>query len=421
LVQNKLKVFVSGKENELAIERRAAIEAINSVGLLPMSSENRTASDKPIVDKYTNELMNSNIYVGIFGIKDSVPSRTEFNIAKDNKISRLVFEKKLNLNESRDKELQDFLTSIKDPMNGIVVSEFTDVFDLRNKIMDSLQQLLFDRFLESSKSERASQQESNETNLIPTSAPHILSINVKSDKAVYPVSSKVYLRVLAPFLLVGEPIIFEVRNSSQKIIFYQEMNPFESEMPKLREGNIYQTSFTMKKEDCKPKESMTIKAQHGHAYSYDWSMIDERNPVAQSDKSVYDWNSDMILTVVDPDANKDSMAEEYVGDRHDSKLIITSSKGKLEGYRLKETGKDTGIFQGILGIIGVSKDDTRQARTLNGQMIKTTQGTEVSDGFIECGEDEILKITYSNNRATAELTCFITKDLSSFYKKIQNG
>lgn len=417
MVQNALRVFVSGKESELATERKAAIEAINSVGLISMSSENRTASDKPISDEYTSEILNSNIYVGIFGSMDSIPSRDEFNIAKTNGIPTLVFEKRLNSNEIREKGLQDFLTSIKDPHTGVTVSQFSDAFDLRDGIINSLQQLLFDKFLESKKPRETSQSESSmeQGQLLPTSKPHILSISVKSDKAVYPISSKVYMRVLTPFLLVGEPIIFEVRNP-QKIIFYQELNPSESEMPELREGNIYQTSFTMKKEDCKPKDVITIKAQHGHAYSYDWSTIDERNPVAQSDKSVYDWNSDMILTVVDPDANKDSMKEEYVGDRQDSKLIILSSKGKLENYRLKETGKDTGIFQGVLGIIGVSKDGTKHARNLNGKSITTTQGTEISDGFIECGEDEILKITYSNNRATAELTCFIRKELPPFLR-----
>lgn len=417
MIQNTLRVFVSGKESELATERKAAIEAIHSVGLVSMSSENRTASDKPISDKYTSELRNSNIYVGIFGTIDSIPSRDEFNIAKTNGIPTLVFEKRLNSNEVREKSLQDFLTSIKDPHTGVTVGGFSDVFDLRDGIANSLQQLLFDKFLESSKPQEPSQNKltTEQGKLLPASKPHILSISVKSDKAVYPMSSKVYMRVLSPFLLVGEPIIFEVRNS-QKIIFYQELNPLDSEIPELREGNIYQTSFTLKKEDCKPKEVITIKAQHGLAYSYDWSIIDERNPVAQSDKSVYDWNSDMILTVVDPDANKDSMMEEYVGDRQDSKLIISSSKGKLENYRLKETGKDTGIFQGILGIIGVSKDGTKHARNLNGKSITVTQGTAISDGFIECGEDEILKITYSNNRATAELTCFIMKELPLFLR-----
>jgi len=416
LVQNRLGVFISGKENELTIERKAAIEAINSVGLVSVSSENRTASDKPISNKYTSELLNSNIYVGIFGNIDSIPSRDEFNIAKTNGIPTLVFEKRLNSNEVREKSLQDFLTSIKDPHTGVTVSEFSDVFDLRDKIINSLQQLLFDKFLESKKPAETSQNESSiEGGLLPTSRPHILSISVKSDKAVYPIASKVYMRVRTPFLFVGEPIIFEVRNS-QKIIFYQELNPLESEMPELREGDIYQTSFTMKKEDCKSKDVITIKAQHGHAYAYDFSTIDERNPVAQSDKSVYGWNSDMILTVVDPDANKDSMKEEYVGDRQDSKLIILSSKGRLENYRLKETGKNTGIFQGILGIIGVSKDGIKHARNLNGKSITVTQGTEISDGFIECGEDEVIKITYSNNHATAELTCFIRKELPSFLR-----
>ena len=189
MIQNRLRVFISGKENELTIERKAAIEAINSLGLVFVSSENRTASDKPISDKYTSELLNSNIYVGIFGNIDSIPSREEFNIAKTNGIPTLVFEKRFNSNEVREKSLQVFLTSIKNRFyTGVTVSEFSDVFDLRDKIINSLQQLLFDKFLESKKPAETSQNKSSiKVGILPTSRPHILSISVKSDKTVYPI------------------------------------------------------------------------------------------------------------------------------------------------------------------------------------------------------------------------------------------
>ncbi len=410
--QNKLKVFISGKENELPSERKFAIEAVELLGMLPIGTENRTASDKSISDKYESELHDSDIYVGIFGMIDSFPSRDEFYIARNRKIPTLVFEKKINLNETRDKLLQDFLDVIKNPIDGVTVGEYSDILDLRNKITDSLRQLIFDKFQELAKQEK-SRKESiiiEQKTLSPTK-PNLIPIGIKCDKSVYPNLAKVYMRARIPSLIVGEPIIFEITNSSQVVIFYQKMNPTDSEMPELREHGIYQTSFQMKKGNCMDKDTLLIKAQHGNDYSYDYSTVSQRTPIIQSDKSVYDWNSDMILTVIDPDANKDSMMEEYVGDRIDSKLIISSSKGQLVNYRLKETGKNTGIFQAILGFIGVSNDGNTRGRKIEGKMITTTQGTELTDGFIECSDNEQIFITYRNHLNTAELTCYV-KDLS---------
>ena len=134
---------------------------------------------------------------------------------------------------------------------------------------------------------------------------------------------------------------------------------------------------------------------------------EERMPVIQSDKSVYLWGTDMILTVIDPDADKDSNKPEFVGDRPDSKLIIESRKGKLENYRLRETGDSTGIFQGIIGFVGIRNNGDIEPYRHNDKLIKKTQGKEVDDGFLIVSEDDELKITYSNLKGTAELSVYV--------------
>ena len=117
----------------------------------------------------------------------------------------------------------------------------------------------------------------------------------------------------------------------------------------------------------------------------------------------------MILTVIDPDADKDNQIAEYVGDKKDAKLTIQSSKGQLENFRLRETGDSTGIFQGIIGFIGVNKDGTKKPYELDGNVYAITQGCQVDDGFIEVSEKDELKITYANATKTAKLTAFVVK------------
>jgi len=142
--------------------------------------------------------------------------------------------------------------------------------------------------------------------------------------------------------------------------------------------------------------------------AYDDALIDQRMPVVQTDKSVYTINSDMILTVIDPDADKDNQVAEYVGDREDSKLIIESPYGKIDGYKLIETGDSTGIFQGILGILGIQKDGSIIERIVDGKIIDKIQGTGIKDGFIGGPLGQEIKITYKNYTGTTELSVFIS-------------
>ena len=239
---------------------------------------------------------------------------------------------------------------------------------------------------------------------------HCFSINVVVDRTVFPINSKVYIRFNMPNRLVNEPVFYEVYDSKRKLMLKNEIKPNNFTALELADSRIFQTEFTMNKENWKIGEQYVVKAIHGSAEAHDRFYIDQRNPVIMSDKSVYGWGTDMILTVIDPDADKDSQLIEFVGDRNDSKLIIQSSMAKLENYRLRETGDSTAIFQGIVGFIGVERDGSTEGYDVNDKVITKTQGTENHDGFLETHDNDELKITYSNLKSTAELTVFVIKN-----------
>ena len=81
---------------------------------------------------------------------------------------------------------------------------------------------------------------------------------------------------------------------------------------------------------------------------------------------------DMILTVIDPDADKDNQKPEYVGDREDSKLIIESpniwylvgliaSDGYLssDGRHIDITSIDYEFLKGVRDLFGgVGRNDS---------------------------------------------------------------
>ena len=241
-------------------------------------------------------------------------------------------------------------------------------------------------------------------------------ISVSFDRRVYPLHSVVHLRANMPKVIPGTPIIFQVFNSTGKLLVTKEIDPEKYDNIELKAAGLYETSFVMEGVDWKVGEEYILKGKHATTEAESFTRIDARKPVLQSDKSVYLWGSDIILTVIDPDADKDNDVPEFAGDRSDSKLIIASSKGKIENYRLRETGDSTGIFQGILGFIGVNNDGTKESYDLDGKAISKTQGTEFDNGFLEVSEHDELKITYENATGKSELTAYVIKDFESLQK-----
>jgi len=242
-------------------------------------------------------------------------------------------------------------------------------------------------------------------------------IGVSFDRTVYPINSTIHLRAKIKKLIPNKSIIFQIFNNNKKI-FEKEITPDKfHETETAPDAGIYETSFAMTGNDWKVGEKYVLIGKHSISKATSQTRIDAREPVIQSDKRAYLWGSDMILTVIDPDGDRDNDLVEFVGDRDDAKLIIKSSCGKLENFRLRETGDSTGIFQGIIGFIGVNNDGTKKPYPLKDELIETTQGHELDDGFIEVSENEELEITYSNATKTAKLIAIVLKEPK--HRKIQ--
>ena len=255
---------------------------------------------------------------------------------------------------------------------------------------------------------------SGKTKIVEPTSP--MPITVSFDRTVYPVNSKVYLRANIPEPIPNKPIIFQIFDSYNKLLFVKEIGPNEFQDTQISpDAGIYETSFQMD-ERWKVGETYRVQGIYGDSNYWSETRIDERKPVIQSDKSVYLWGSDMILTVIDPDADKDNQVPEFVGDRSDSKLVIESSKSKLENFRLLETGDSTGIFQGIIGFIGVEENGNVIGYESDGKTITKTQGHEVDDGFLEVSEYDELIITYTNCVGSTNITIFVVKDFESASK-----
>ena len=235
------------------------------------------------------------------------------------------------------------------------------------------------------------------------------SMSVSVDKSVYPLDSVVHVSFSVESIQPGEKILCKVLDLDKNLLLLREIDPTtHDETSKLQKHGMYQTSFTMEGNGWKVKNNYTVQAIYGTWSDVDSFTVDRRTPVVQCDQTAYLINSDMIITVIDPDADKNSEIVEYVGDREDSKLVIKSPYGKIDGYRLRETGESTGIFQGIVRISGVHKDGSMIPQNIDGQIIDRIQGTGMLDGCIGGASGDELSATYTSKSGTDQLSFYIS-------------
>ena len=205
---------------------------------------------------------------------------------------------------------------------------------------------------------------------------------ISADRNIYPLNSTMHIRAKLASVIKNKKIIFEIFNSKRRLLLSRTIDPEKNEHPELVGTNIFQADFKMDGDEWNIGDAYVVRATHGFLYVENLFTIDQRIPIIQSDKPTYTIGSDMILTVIDPDADKDNQIAEFVGDKDDSKVIIESKYGKIDGYRLKETGDSTGIFQGVIGILGIRNNGTVISQNFNGKIIDKIQGTGIVDGFI---------------------------------------
>lgn len=237
--------------------------------------------------------------------------------------------------------------------------------------------------------------------------PEDHAFGVSCDRLVYPAGSKIYPEAYASEAEYGAPIRFELFDSRLDLIDVKITNAWHGNPLDQRYG-IHGVTFRMSKDLSKVDEEYIVRASCGDRQAEDSFVIDQRESVIQVDKEVYAAGDDMIVTVIDPDSDKDSDAPEYVGDREDSKLIIESEDGRIEGYRLLETGDSTAIFQGVVGILGVRDDGTVVPHRFGGLVIDKTQGIGIEDGYIAVRPGGMITITYKYGSRSERLECFVS-------------
>ena len=108
------------------------------------------------------------------------------------------------------------------------------------------------------------------------------------------------------------------------------------------------------------------------------------------DQKVYTWTDKVYITIVAPDHNFDADQVDEIGDGENYPINIKTQEDELEGYKLVETGADTGIFSGELILTGVDNDDLDR-------QTEDSSGTGPTDGRLAAEDSDGLAIVFENS------------------------
>ena len=120
------------------------------------------------------------------------------------------------------------------------------------------------------------------------------------------------------------------------------------------------------------------------------------------DQKVYTWTDKVYVTIVAPDHNFDGGLVDMIGDTDDDPLVVQTRSQKLTGYKLAETGTDTGIFSGEVILKGFSHDADGDPSTGNSSGYDVTapssaSGSGPTDGALKAEDDDGLTVSYEFN------------------------
>jgi len=117
----------------------------------------------------------------------------------------------------------------------------------------------------------------------------------------------------------------------------------------------------------------------------------------QLDQKVYSWTDKVYISITAPDHNFDSQLHDEIGETSDDEIRIATGSGKLEPYKLTETGPDTGIFAGEVILTGYNFDADGDVNTGDGGVDTDprTSGNGPTDGFLEAEDDDGLSVSFT--------------------------
>ena len=224
---------------------------------------------------------------------------------------------------------------------------------------------------------------------------HSINLEIISDRLLYPQNAIIYIKIILTDLIIDKKISFLLSDMHGNTVLEKIIDPLLLSYVELDNGKMFKIKLILYDPLWKKKKEYKLRAMYGNAEHTCNFMTDKLQPVIQTDKALYVINTDMIITIIDPSGDKDSNKSEIIGDKPDSLLTILYGSNKIIGYRLRETGNSTGIFQGIAHIM--SNHDEKTPDPYHKNVISCN---ELDAKYIQVRPGDRIDLEYYNGEKT---------------------
>lgn len=226
-------------------------------------------------------------------------------------------------------------------------------------------------------------------------------IVVQTDKSIYTYGSDMIVTIINPYFISGEPIILEIKNDDEKIVYKNSIPVSENAK------SIYQEVIAIEGKDWSiPGSKYKIKATYSEITAELEIATSDFGVVIELDQKVYSWRDKVFITIVAPDLVRDPESVEEIGQTNDSTITISTSQNQLNNYKLVETGKDTGIFTGEIQLSGFLNDDIIKNK-LDVPTSGETSGSGPTDGKIACTNKDGITVNLITPSRTVSASALI--------------
>ena len=224
---------------------------------------------------------------------------------------------------------------------------------------------------------------------------------VETDKSVYAYGSDLIVTVTNPYLISNTPIILEIADNDKKII-HKNIISVSADAK-----GMYQEIIPIIGEDwSKPGSTYTIQAKYSEKTAKIKIHTSVSGTTLHLDQKVYSWRDKVSVTVVATDLVGDPKSIEEIGHTSNSKIVISTSQGRLDRYKLVETKKGTGIFTGEFQLSGFL-NETIIKNGLDTPTTGTTLGYGPDDGKISCLNDDKIIVTLTTSTSVITVYALI--------------
>ena len=113
------------------------------------------------------------------------------------------------------------------------------------------------------------------------------------------------------------------------------------------------------------------------------------------DQDAYTWTDKVFITIVAPDYNFDSNVIDEIGGKDDGEVAVRTRAAEIDGYRLAETGPDTGVFAGEVTLTGFTYGEIHTSIE--------TGGSGPTDGTLRTNNEDGLSVSFEYSDSEAPL------------------